>query len=122
MITGSRLPSSKLFYRGEGLDVGTQLRKANAIIGEKSETPALVDRDFGDRFPAVNIQDFTVAKQIQFVGPEESFSGALNFGAHSLNSWIDCSVVHKFQAGMQKYLQRLGAECDAGKVTALLPG
>ena len=49
----------------------------------------------------MTIRDVTAAKQVQFVGIEQRFTGSLNFGAHSLNSRIDGLVVHSQQFGMQ---------------------
>jgi hypothetical protein len=98
-----------------------QLRKSNAVIGKKGEAPSLVDRDLGDHFPLVALQDFTSTQQAQFARLEHGFSQLLNFRAHSLKSRINCSVVHKSWTGMQKYLQHPREERDAGKVTALLP-
>jgi hypothetical protein len=74
-----------------------QFRKSNAVFGEKGKTPSLVDRDLGDRYPAVPIQDFASAQQVQLIALEQSLAGLLNFGAHSLKSGIDCVGMHNLQ-------------------------
>src|ERR1043166_1167221 len=121
MISGSHLPSSKLLCRSVGRIRELQLRESNGVVGEKGETPSLADRDLGHHFPAMAIRDVTAAKQIQFVGIEQRFTGSLNFGAHSLNSRIDGLVVHESAIRNAECLRRASAELHAEKVTALLP-
>jgi len=60
--------------KGFGRARRLQFRKSNAIVREEGKTPPLVERDFGDRFPLVPVQNFVSAEQVQFAGLEQSFS------------------------------------------------